>query len=103
MTTVDKLVEQHILQHESHLRHIDELLERAEKGVSKVSEPSEINGKLKEVRQQREKLLSHIEELKRKTHEEWQEEKIEDVGPMVIWEAVAKQIEKLVERIEGSK
>ena len=101
MTTVDKLAEQHIIQHESHLKHIDELLERAEKGVEEVSASSEINGQLREVRQQREKLLNHIEELKRKTREEWQEEKIEDVGPMVIWEAVAKQIEKLVERIEG--
>ena len=101
MTTVDKLAEQHIIQHESHLRHIDELLERADKGIGEVSEPSDVNGQLKEIRQQREKLLSHIEELKRNTAEEWQEEKIEDVGPMVIWEAVAKQIEKLVERIEA--
>ena len=90
MTTIDRLVEQHIIEHESHLKHIDELLERADKGITKSAEPSDLDSQLEEIRQQREKLVKHIDELKQKTREEWQEDKIEDVGPMVIWEAVAK-------------
>ena len=100
MTTIDRLVEQHIIEHESHLKHIDELLERADKGITKSAEPSDLDSQLEEIRQQREKLVKHIDELKQKTREEWQEDKIEDVGPMVIWEAVAKRLEKLVERLE---
>ena len=30
----------------------------------------------------------------------WQEEEIEKSGPMALWDSVAQQLEKLVERIE---
>ncbi len=100
MTTRDKLVEQHILEHEARRKHFDEWLERAEKGIGASPAEAELSDELVSLRQEREKLLSHIEELKNKTREEWQEETIEEAGPMILWEAIAKRLESLVERIE---
>ena len=99
MTNIDQLAERHILEHESHLKHIDELLDRASKGAAKLSEPDKAKDELAEIEEQRVKLLNHIEQLKQKSREEWQEETIEEVGPLVMWELVAKRLEKLIERI----
>ena len=98
MTTIDHMAEQHILEHQARLKHFDELLSRAEKGISKVPE---LDDELAQLQQEREKLMNHIKLLKQQALEEWQEETIEEAGPMIIWEAVAKRLENLVERLEG--
>ena len=100
MTGYNSLVEQNILEYEARRKHFDELLERAEKGVSGRPKAGEYEDELATLRQERQKLVAHIEELKQKTREEWQEGTIEEVGPMFVWEAVAKRLENLVERIE---
>ncbi len=100
MDKIDQLANQHILEHESRLSHIDELLSRADKGKQKETSLSEIELQLAELRAEREKLSQHIEELKKKSFDEWQVTEIEQAGPMIIWDAVAKKLEKLVERIE---
>lgn len=102
MTKIDTMSEQQVRQYQARLKHFDELFERAEKGA-KGEEVSELQRELAALRQEREKLLDHIEQLKRKTREEWQEESFEQAGPMILWEAVAKRLEKLVERLEGKK
>lgn len=99
MTNYNALVEQHILEHEARRKHFDELLERAEQGISSSPGAAELSDELAALRQEREKLLSHIEQLKQKTREEWQEETIEAAGPMIMWEAIAKRLEALIERI----
>ena len=100
MTDLNHMVEQHITQYESHLKHLDELLERGRKGVGATSEHDEVSEALKELAGEREKLASHIEELRLKPLEDWQEQEIELAGPMGVWDAIAQQLEKLVERIE---
>lgn len=100
MNKIDQLANQHIREHESRLLHIDELLNRADKGREKLKPLSELETQLFELRAEREKLSQHIEELKTKSLEDWQVAEIEQVGPMIIWDAVAKKLEKLVERIE---
>lgn len=97
MANVNELAEQHIRKHESLLKHMDELFEQAEAG----EESTELRSELAQLRQEREKLLAHIEELKSKVREEWQEESFEEAGPMIVWEAVAKRLEKLVQRVVG--
>jgi len=99
MTDYDALVERHILEHEARQKHFDELLVQAEQGVGSSSEAAELNEELVSLRSERDKLLAHIEQLKQKTHEEWQEETIEEAGPMIMWEAIAKRLAALVERI----
>jgi len=100
MTTIDKLAEQHIREHESRLTHLDELLHRAQQKTEGVSEKSDLLQELDEVRQERSSLENHIRELKQKSMDEWQVSEIEQAGPMIIWDAVAKKLEKLVERLE---
>ena len=99
MTNIEKMVQIHGSRYEAKLRHIDELLERAGKGLASKGEVTALNNELEELRADREKLMADIEEIKKETREEWQEETIEEAGPMILWEAVAKRLESLVERI----
>ena len=101
MAHLDHLVEQHILQHNAQLKNIDEFLDRVEKVDLSKKEMSDLARELEELKNEREKLLAHIGELKQKTREEWQEDDFNQVGPMVIWEAVAKRLQRLVERLEN--
>lgn len=100
MTTVDKLAEQHIREHESRLAHLDELLSRAQRGAESVEPENELVQELNQLRRDRTTLENHIKDLRRKSMNEWQVAEIEQAGPMIIWDAVAKKLEKLVERLE---
>ena len=96
MADITHLVEQHILAHESRLQHMDELLER----VGGKTEDQEVSAELERLKRERDRLAGRIGELKVKSVEEWQKEELEKAGPMGIWDAVAQQLEKLVERLE---
>ena len=97
MTNLSQLTEQHILEYESHLTHIDELIAR----VNKASIPAEVHGELTVLMEKRGALAEEIAKLKRKPLENWQQEDIPlaGLGPMVIWGIVAQQLEKMVERL----
>jgi chromosome segregation ATPase len=98
MTKYSHLTEQHITQFESRLKHIDEILTQVQEGVE--SEQHELTDELKELTSKREKLAGYLEEMRLKPSNEWQEKEIEQAGPMGIWDAVAQQLEKLVEKLE---
>lgn len=100
MTDYDMMVEEHILEYEARRKHLDELLARAERGIGDRPEAAVYKGELASLRRERQKLMNHIEQLKKKARAEWQEETIEEAGPMIVWEAVAKNLEALVEKIE---
>ncbi|MGD9000691.1 MAG: hypothetical protein PVF75_09770, partial [Granulosicoccaceae bacterium] len=95
---IEKLVDQHIREYESRRKHIDELLERASKG--EAAKAPEISAELADIMTKRDKLASQFEELRLKSLADWQEEGIERAGPMGIWDALAQQLEKLLERLE---
>ncbi|MGD8910285.1 MAG: hypothetical protein PVI92_13160 [Chromatiales bacterium] len=97
MTKYAHLAEQHIVEFESRLKHIDELLARANEDVT--DEGHELAGELKELTSKREELAGHLEKIRRKSLEDWQEKEIEQAGPMGIWDAVAQQLERLIERL----
>ena len=99
MSNLEALASHHGSKYEAKLRHIDELFERADKGLAAKGEAPELSNELQALRHDREKLVADIEEIKKETREEWQEETIEEAGPMILWEAVAKRLESLVERI----
>lgn len=99
MASREMRIEQTILEYQARLKHFDELLEQAEQGLTVKTETTEFSEEIAQLRQEREKLLAHIKQLKSQTREEWQESTIEEAGPMIIWEAVAKRLENLVERI----
>jgi hypothetical protein len=100
MTSIEHLIQQNILEHESRLKHIDELIERASNKIGKGAAHVENRDSLASMAQERDKYHSWIDELRLKRLENWQVDEIEKAGPMGIWDAVAQQLEKLVERIE---
>jgi hypothetical protein len=97
MTKFAHLAEQHMIEFESRLKHIDELLERANEDVT--GETHELASELKNLTSKREELASHVEKMRLKSLDDWEEEEIEKAGPMGVWDAVAQQLEKLVERL----
>ena len=93
MPTSDKLAELTIKEHESRLKHIDELMEKAE-SAGKKSEST--NREIEELKQERQKMGDYVDSLKEKSPQEF----METAGPMVMWELVAKKLEQLIEKIK---
>ena len=100
MTTENQMIEQHIREYQSRMDRIDELMERARKGLSESPAPEKSHAELEEASRGREKLATLYEELKLPSTENWRKEEILKSGPMGIWDAVAQQLEKLIERLE---
>ena len=99
MTTLDQRVQQHILEHESRLKHVDELLERTQQGIAKTG-GTDTAAQLASAKVVRDQLSHRVEEYKQRPPEQWSEEEFERKGPMIIWDTLAQQLEKLVERFE---
>jgi hypothetical protein len=100
MSTEESLIDQHIREYESRMRHIDQMLERAQKGLTEIDEAAPVHNDFKAVKQEREKLATLYDELKLPSTEDWRREEIIKSGPMGIWDSLAQQLEKLVERLE---
>ena len=94
-------VEQNIDFYKSHLKHIDELLERSSKRVTQSPEHAEFRAQIAKLKNERNQFAQHIDTLKQGSTAEMQEKMIEGAGPMGVWDALAQQLEKLVERIES--
>lgn len=98
--TPNQRIDQKIDFYESHLKHIDELLERSSKGVTKSPEHADIHAQITTLKNERDQFAQHIDALKQGSTAETREKMIEGAGPMGVWDALAQQLEKLVERIE---
>ena len=97
MTQLNRMIQQHILEHESRLKHVDELLERAQQNIAKEGDAAD---QLAKAKQERDRLSGEVEAFKLRPPEQWAEEEFERTGPMVVWDTLAQKLEKLVERIE---
>ena len=100
MSDIGSMRERHILRYESQQRHLDELLARARERTGEGPEHADVRTHLEALETQRDTLAGQLDELKLRDPSDWQEEEIEKAGPMGIWDAVAEQAEKLVERLE---
>jgi DNA repair exonuclease SbcCD ATPase subunit len=89
---INQLAESHIKEHEARLKHIDELMEQADKAKHEAEDSAE----LESLKGERVTLANHLDELREQSAEEWAEKG----GPMVMWDIVADRLEKLVERIK---
>lgn len=96
MTSVDKLAERQIREHEARLAHVDKLMDQAAEEAEKSGSES-VHKELHEIKEERGKMADYVEELKTKSPEQF----MEAAGPMVMWELVAKRLEKLIERIKS--
>lgn len=102
MTNFNQLAEQRVREYTSRLKHIDELLADARDRAGKSAAQPEIKTELSDLMRQRDKLASHVDKFRLKSLDNWQTEEIEKAGPLAVWDAVAQQLEKLVERFEKS-
>ncbi len=96
MPDINQLAESHIKEHEARLKHIDELMEQADKAKHAAEDSSEVSAELEDLKGERVTLANHLDELREQSAEEWAEKG----GPMVMWDIVADRLEKLVERIK---
>lgn len=95
----EQLVEQHIRQYQSRLKHIDELYQRA-KMAAAVNESSEVETDLANYARQRELLRQKTDEIKTMHIDNWREETLLNAGPMAVWDIVAQSLEDFIERHE---
>lgn len=91
MTKFNQLAEQHIIEHQSRMKHIDELMQKAEETGDEESKTE-----LAELKEKQTEMGDYIEQLKEKSPEQL----METAGPMVMWELVAQRLEKLIEKIK---
>ena len=97
MTTKEQLIEQHIREYESRMKHIDELYERAHKATEHLDEEHDTRAELKWF----EDRLPHVKDsIKTMPVENWREETVRNAGPMAIWDIIAQQLEDFLERHE---
>lgn len=98
MSKLNRLIQQHILEHESRLKHVDELLERARQRIAVAG--SDDAEQVARVKLERDQLSSQVEAFKVKPPDQWSKEEFEKTGPMVVWDTLAQKLEKLIERLE---
>ncbi len=92
-------VDQHLQKYDLQLKRIDVLLTQAQGKVRKPTVPAELNEQFERLQHERNKLAAWLDESKNKPLEHWKEDEIIKAGPMGIWDAVAQQLENLVERL----
>lgn len=100
MTTKEQLIDQHIREYESRLKHIDELYERAHKAAEHIGDDDETRSELKEFAEKRAQLPKDADEIKTMTIEDWRQETVQNAGPMAIWDILAQKLEDFLERHE---
>jgi len=100
MTDVTHLAEQHIRAHEARLEHIDELVQRVRKGADNLPDFAQVHTQLEELVRERDRHAVRIDDMRARAAEQWREEEIGRSGLMGIWDALAQQLEGLVEKVE---
>ncbi len=94
------LVEQRLREYDLRLRHVDELLDYANKELAQSPMDADTRALLSKLTDERDRLAGWLAETKLKPLENWKQDEIRKAGPMAIWDAIAQQMEGLVERIE---
>jgi hypothetical protein len=100
MTDVTHLAEQHIRAHEARLGHIDELVQRVRKAAGDLPEFAQVHTELEDLVRERDRQAVRIDDMRAKAAEQWREEEIGRSGLMGVWDALAQQLEGLVEKVE---
>ena len=100
MTNVTRMAEQHMLEYESRQKHVGELLESVREKTATGAARSDIRARLEELEKEQDRLIVRLDEFTLEDPENWREEEIEKSGLMGLWDALAQQAEKLVERLE---
>jgi len=100
MSSKEHLIEQHILEYESRMRHIDELYERAHKAAAAKGTQGEAHDDLREFAAQRSLLRESTDKIRAMPLDRWREDTVRAAGPMAVWDILAQKLEDFVERHE---
>lgn len=91
---LNQLVQQPILEHGPRLKHVDELIDHAQAGMTKTGGAAE---QLTDVKRKRDQLSGRIEAFKLKPLDPWSKEGLEKTAPMVVWDTLVQKLEKRVD------
>jgi len=100
MTTREQLIEQHIREYESRLKHIDELYQRAQQAAVHPGAGGGADDELKDLKAQLSLLRETTHRIKTMPMDKWRAETASSAGPMAIWDIVAQKLEDFIERHE---
>ena len=100
MTTKEQLIDRHIREYESRLKHIDELYQRAHEATEHLDDEHDSRSELQEYASQRHQLLQKTSDVKTMSVSSWREETLQNSGPMAIWDVLAQKLEDFIERHE---
>jgi len=100
MSQLDDLVNQHIREYESRLKHIDELFAKAKEELVENNKDSEIKAKFEDLLRQRNDLAKPLDAYPSIDAKNWRKEEISTAGPLSPWVVIAEQLENLIERFE---
>ncbi|MGB5324155.1 MAG: hypothetical protein WBN40_01855 [Pseudomonadales bacterium] len=98
MTSKEELVERHIREYQSRLKHVDELYQQAHEASKHLQgdHPSRIE--LTRIAEQHADMKAKAEVLKTMDVDNWRKETIENAGPLAIWDILAQKLEDFIER-----
>jgi transposase len=94
----NRLADQQVKAYFSRLSHIDELFRQAEQKMEGRRQPPEVTTHLDRLRQERDRLAERLDRTSAALHGSQTLSEIEFLGPLAIWDIVAEELEKLVER-----
>lgn len=104
MTSKEQLIEQHILEYQARLKHVDELFVQADEITDELDESHESHTELEDYKEQAKFYLGiqgeGSEEIKPMSVKKWREETALAAGPMAIWDILAQKLESFIERHE---
>ncbi|MGE5337778.1 MAG: hypothetical protein ACM3PU_08110 [Gemmatimonadota bacterium] len=92
MNEILKLAEQHVREWESRLKHIDELMERASQAHANAPSRQDIEAKLAQMRESRNKLAQELEIMRQKRTEESHEVIAHSTGLKGAFELLSKEL-----------
>ena len=100
----EQLIEAHIREYQSRLKHVDELFVQAKQVTENLDETHESHSELEDYAEQAKYYLGkqdeESEEVKTMKVNKWREETAAAAGPMAIWDILAQKLEGFIERHE---
>ena len=100
MTTKEQLIDQHIREYESRLKHISELYERADKATEHLDDGHKARSELNEYATRHSQMQQKADEVRTMPVGNWREETVQSAGPMAVWDVLAQKLEDFIERHE---
>ena len=95
----ERMAERHVQEFEARLAHVDQLMKRA-RGDAEGERGAEAEERLAELSRERDRLAVRLDNFRLASPQTPASEEITSAGPMGAWDALAQQIERLIEKLE---